>query len=255
MGNTDNVHNMHSVLLGVLLGLMLPPSTSWWIILCGCFLMVVLGKNLFGGLGSYPVHPVILSLAMLQVSWPKRFDLTQAHLNFDWPVKMIDPLQAVKSAGAYAEGWYDKLDLLLGSQVAEIGTGMTLYILAGGLLLLALRQIPWQIPVSFLAGVLLMGLLFYSLNPDQYATPVFHLLTGGTMLAAFFLITDSTTSPVNQISMLLYGFTGGVLLVLIRSLSSHINGLAFTILLINIIAPLLDKIKPSVKGIKEISHA
>ncbi|MEE4240665.1 MAG: RnfABCDGE type electron transport complex subunit D [Desulfopila sp.] len=244
----DLTSNWNSVLLALMLGCMLPVNAPWWLILTGCFFMVIVGKKLFGGVGGFPAQPVAFSVAVLQLSWPGRMDNTGALKDLDWQVTMIEPLRLLKSIGASAESHYHWLDLLLGRQVAGAATGMVLLILVGGLFLLLLREIQWQIPVGFIVGLLATASLLYLSAPDAFATPLFHLLSGGTLFMGIFLLTDHTTSPVNKVAMLLYGILAGVLLILIRTYSQHADGIVYAVLLANLCSPLLDMIKPQVKG-------
>ena len=96
--------------------------------------------------------------------------------------------------------------------------------------------------------------MFHVSDPDKYAGALFHLLTGYTLIGAFFLATEDSSSPVNFIAMLLYGVCAGVLTVLIRSLGSFVDGVVFAILMMNVASPLLDKIRPKAIG-RGIEHA
>lgn len=240
----DITANWSSALLGALFGLLMPINAPWWLILVGCFIMIVIGKKLFGGLGAYPVHPTALACAMLMLSWPKRFDYTAALAGFNLDFKMIEPIRLIKTLGATAEESYNLLDMFLGHQIAGAGNGMVLYLLIGGLFLLLARQVPWQIPAGFLAGVAVTSLALHAYNPALFATMQFQLLAGSTVFAAFFLIPDHTTSPVNPLPMFLSGLIGGIILVLIRSFSNYYDGVIFTVLLVNLCNPLLDRIVP-----------
>ncbi|MDX9859132.1 MAG: RnfABCDGE type electron transport complex subunit D [candidate division Zixibacteria bacterium] len=251
----DRTTNWSSVTLAVLLSFMMPFDSPLWLLATGSFIMVVIGKKLFGGYGAFPVHPAMLSFAMLRVSWPGYFDYTKSMITLNWPEKMIEPLRAVKTIGGSAASLYDWHDLLLGRQVAGIGEGLVLYLVVGGVLLMAMRQITWHIPVAFLAGNFLLAGLLYLIDPAQFAPPLFYLLSGGAVFAAFFLTTEYTTSPVNPLPMFLYGLLGGILLMLIRAFSNYIDGVAFTILIINLCSPLLDKITPKVFGAPEVKNA
>ena len=251
----DIASNWSSVTLGVLLALMLPYNAPWWIILSGCFIMIIIGKKLFGGLGAYPVHPAVLSFAIMLISWPDRFDYTASLISVEFGNLMIEPIRLVKTLGASAESTFDWQSLLLGYQVAGIGNALVVFLLGGGLFLIIARQITWHIPLSFLVGTFFMALTLHMIEPTQFATPVFHILAGSTIFGAFFLATDYTTSPANPIPMLLYGFLGGVLMVLIRSFSNYTNGVVFAILLINLCYPLLDRITPKVYGLEEARNA
>ena len=251
----DSTDNYSSVTLAILLAFMMPPDASWWLILVGCFIMIVAGKKLFGGLGAYPVHPAMLSFAMLLVSWPSRFDYTGSVLSLDWGTKMVEPLRLVKTLGSGAEDAFLWQDLLLGRQVAGIGNGLVLYLLIGGLFLILIRRIPWQIPLAFLVGHAFMAWVLDLVSPGEFGSPLFYLLSGGTVFAAFFLATEYTTSPVNPIPRLIYGFLGGLLLMLIRAFSSYSDGVVFAILLINLCNPLLDRIRPKVYGVEVTGNA
>jgi len=245
----DRTTNWSSVTFGILLAFFLPFNASWWLVLVGCLLMIVVGKKLLGGWGGYPVHPVLMAMAALQVSWPERLDYTRALVGIDWAGPLVEPLRYVKSAGGGAEALYSWQDLLLGRQAAGIGNAMVLFLLLGGLLLLLMREIPWQLPCGFLSGLLVTAVTVRWLGqPGEFASPQFYLVAGSTVFAAFFLITDHPTSPVGSLAMLLYAALGGMLLMLIRAFSVYPDGVVFAILLVNLTAPLIDRIARPVVG-------
>lgn len=248
----DLTSNWSTISLALLLGFMLPVNAPWWLILIGCVLMIILGKKLFGGVGAYPVQPAVLSIAILQLSWPARMDYTESLKDLDWSVTMIEPLRLLKSMGAAAEDQYQLYELLLGQQVGATGSGMVLFIILGGLFLLLFKEIQWQAPVGFLAGVVLTAGIFHLFAPTVFASPLFYLLSGGILFTGVFLLTDQTTSPVNGLPLFLYGLLAGVLLILIQGYSKHVDGFVFAVLLVNICAPLLDMIKPKVKGAENV---
>ena len=167
----------------------------------------------------------------------------------------MEPLRLARALGSNAESLFTWQDLLVGKQAAGIGNGLVLFLLIGGLFLLVIREISWQIPAGFIAGNLLMAGVIGAISPDQFASPMFYLLSGGTVFAAFFLATDHSTSPVNPIPMLIYGFSGGALLMIIRAFSNHVDGVVFAILLVNLCTPLLDRITPKVRGLEGVDHA
>lgn len=251
----DVAWNWNSVVYAVILAFFMPYNAPWWLVVVGCAIMILGGKRLFGGLGAYPVHPVALSYAILLVSWPQRFDYTGALISFDWSINMTEPMRQIKTLGVQAESAFDWQALFLGKQAAGIGNGLIVYLLIGGLLLLLLRQIRWHIPVSFLLGVVLTSAVLGFATPASVATPVFQLLSGSVIFGAFFIATDFTTSPVHPIPMLIYGFLGGMIVVLIRSFGADIDGVIFAILLINLCTPLLDRIAPEVRGVEVSGHA
>ncbi len=217
--------------------------------------MIIFGKKIYGGLGSYPVHPVLLTVAMLSASWPSRFDYTLSVIGKDWGIKMIEPLRLIKTLGNSAEQVFSPGDLILGNQVAGLGNAMVIWLLIGGIFLLLMKEITWHIPLSFLSGVFIMAIILCLVDSEKFTSAHFHLLSGSTVFAAFFLATEHTTSPVNNIPMLLYGLLGGCLLVIIRSFSVYYDGIAYTILLINLCNPLLDAITPKIQGVEVRQNA
>lgn len=251
----DHTTNLSSLTLGLQLGLLLPVDAPWWLVAIGAFLTVVVGKKIFGGWGGYPVHPVALSFAMLSVSWPARLDYTASLAGAALAMPPVEPLRLVKTLGPAAEGVYGRLDLLLGNQVAGIGSGMVLYLAIGGIFLVLVRQVPWQIPAGAIAGVAGCAVLLGAAAGGRCASPPFHLLAGSTALTVFFLLGEHTTSPVNPRPMFAFGLLAGALLVLIRTFSDHVDGGIFAVLLADLAAPLLDRWAPRVRGAEVASHA
>ena len=166
----------------------------------------------------------------------------------DWSVTMIEPLRLVKSVGAEAAQQYNWYEMFFGFQVAGTGNGMVFFLLFSGLLLLLMREIQWQAPAGFAVGLIATAGLLHLSDPVAFPSPLFYLLSGGTVFMALFLLTDHTNSPVNNLPLFIYGLLGGVLLILIRGFSNHVDGIAYAVLLVNLCAPLLDMIKPKTKG-------
>jgi len=237
-----------AALIGLLFAMLLPATMPWWAVITGTFVALVIGKQIFGGIGGNPFNPAVLAVAMLMVSWKSLFDFNEALLTYDLGFTMVYPLAALKSFGVSAVASTKPLDLLLGRQVGGIGSTFGLGLIAGGLYLIARGFIRWEISFSFLAGVFITALLFNIIDPARYADPFFHLLTGYTLIGAFFLATDDSSSPVNLVPMLIYGACGGVMTVLIRNIGAWIDGAMLAILVANLLNPLLDKIRPKAIG-------
>jgi electron transport complex protein RnfD len=192
----------HAALMGVLLALLLPPAAPVWVLLFGVAVSVFLGKQLFGGLGSYPMHPAVVGWLVLVLSWP----------NWIYPVGMA----SVASA-----------------------TGTTVIVTAaGGLLLWARGWIRPQIPLGTLAGVAVFSLLFAGRLEGGFAD---QFLKGHVFLAAFFLATDPTCSPANRRGRWIFGFGLGFLVVLIRAFGVWADAVPFAVILMNILNPLIDR--------------
>ena len=136
----------------------------------------------------------------------------------------------------------------MGRQLGGTGATFGLGLLIGGIYLMLRGFIRWEIALTFLAGVYLTASVFNLFNPTQFAPPAFHLLTGYTLIGAFFLATEDSSSPVNFVPMLIYGAAGGIMTVLIRNIGAWVDGVILAILVINLISPLLDKIRPQALG-------
>lgn len=239
----------NAALVGLLLAMLLPASTPWWIVLIGTFLAIVIGMQIFGGIGANPFNPVALAFAILMVSYKGHLDYDSGLVNFtlSFPSSM-NPLAALKAFGPTAVEKLSIMDLFLGKQVGGLGSTCGLALLIGGVYLILRGFIRWEISIAFLAGVFVTAALFNLADPVRYAPPTFHLFTGFTMIGAFFLATESSSSPVNFIPMLIYGIMGGVMTVLIRNIGAYVDGVIFSILLINLTNPLIDKIRPKAVG-------
>lgn len=244
----------NAAVIGLLLAMLLPATTPWWAVLVGTFVAIVVGKQIFGGLGCNPLNPCLVALAILLLSWRGVLDFDTRLVNYDLPFQMAHPLTALKNFGVSAVPNYSLFGLFMGQQSGGVGTTFGLGLIIGGLYLIWRGHIRWEISFSFLAGLIVTALLFNLSNPDQYTGPIFHLLTGYTLFGAFFLATEDSSSPVNFLPMLIYGAGAGVLTILIRNIGAFEDGVVFAILMMNIANPILDKIRPKAMG-RGMEHA
>jgi electron transport complex protein RnfD len=233
---------------GLLLGMLMPASAPWWVIALGTAVAIVVGKQIFGGIGFNPLNPPLLALAMLVISFKGVFDFDEALRHYDLGFAMAYPLGQLKYFGTAAIGKYGVGDLFMGKQAGAVGSTFGLGLIAGGIYLILRGYVRWEISVSFLAGVFITALIFNLSDPSKYAGPLFHLFTGYTLIAAFFLLPEDSSSPVNFIPMLLFGVLAGLMTVLIRNIGAYVDGVPFSILLMNLANPLLDKIRPKAIG-------
>ncbi len=243
-GREVDVDNGTALFHGLLLAMLLPATAPWWLVAAGSFCTIALGRTVFGGFGSNPFCPPLIGWAVCEVSWPKYMDLDLmlAH----WPTP--DPLAQLKYLGTGAIDHLPLTDLFLGNQLGAIGASQGIALLAGGLFLIASRRLRPHIPLAFLAGVAAMAALFHWLDPLTQAGPLFHLCTGSVLLGAFFLAPDPGSSPSGHRAMILYGFLAGVLVLVIRQWGIYPDGVPFAILLANLLAPLLDRVRPKFFG-------
>jgi electron transport complex protein RnfD len=247
------IGDLDSALIGLLFGMMLPAVTPWWLVVVGTFVAVFLGKMIFGGIGANPFNPALLGMAVLMLSWNMFFDFNTAYVNYEFDFTPLAPLVAFKFQGA-ATDLFPLSDLFMGREVGAIGATFSLGLIIGGIYLILRGYTRWELSVSFIAGILVTAFLFRLASPESYAGPWFHLFSGYTMLGAFFLITESSTSPVQRIPMFIYGFLAGFMIILMRNIGIYADGTVLAILLMNIVNPLLDNIRPTALG-KDMSNA
>jgi len=238
----------NAALIGLILAMVLPATMPWWAVVTGTFIAVVIGKQIFGGIGSNAFNPVALSVAIMMISWKNLFDFNGMLLNYDFSFTAAYPLAAVKSFGTSAIESFSLGDLLMGRQAGAIGATFGLGLIIGGIYLMIRGIIRWEISLTYLAGVYLTALLFNIVDPVRFAGPGFHICTGYTLIGAFFLATDDSSSPVWFVPMLIYGAVGGIMTVLIRNIGAYVDGVILAVLVINLIHPLLDKIRPKALG-------
>ncbi|MBF0225472.1 MAG: RnfABCDGE type electron transport complex subunit D [Desulfobacterales bacterium] len=245
---TISVGNGNAAVIGMIFAMMLPATTPWWIIIIGTFLAVVVGKEIFGGIGANPFNPVLVSFAMIMLSWGDLIDFNAALIHYDLGFNMAYPLIAAKQLGTMAADTYSIRDLILGLQSGGIGSTFGIGIIVGGLYLIIRGFIRWEISISFLLGIFITASIFKYVQPNVYACPFFHLFTGYTLIGAFYLATEDSSSPANFIPMIIYGAGCGIMTVLIRNIGAYVDGVVFAVLLMNLINPIIDKIRPRALG-------
>lgn len=246
-----------AALTGILLALNMPPSSPWWLSLFGAAVAILIGKQVYGGLGYNPFNPALVARVVLLISFPVQMTSWTAPAPLGSgtdAVTTATPLGEMKTA-VMLTGKLPELatsgfgDYLLGNMGGCIGEVSALALLLGGLYLLWKRIITWHTPVAFLGTVVIIGGIFWAVSPDKYPSPLFHLLTGGLLLGAFFMATDMVTSPVTGRGMLIFGFGCGLLTVLIRLFGGYPEGVSFAILLMNAATPLIDRFcRPRIYG-------
>ncbi|MDA0979071.1 MAG: RnfABCDGE type electron transport complex subunit D [Proteobacteria bacterium] len=246
------------ILTGALLGLCLPPLLPGWMVLLGAVAAVVFGKQVYGGTGQNVFNPamvgycvLILSFPLAMSQWPDSGNTASWRATLDAKLTLggypaYDGLTAATPLDSYRfrEGQTNQEFF-----ARELGNGenwqrwatVNLAFLVGGAYLLYRRIIPWQTPAAMLGTLGLLSLLFYAGgSSDSLGSPVFHLLGGATMLGAFFIITDPVTCPGYPRALLCFGAGIGLVTFVIRSIGAYPEGLAFSVLLLNACAPMLD---------------
>jgi electron transport complex protein RnfD len=239
-GRDPAVDDLSALHAGLLLAFLLPASAPWWLAAAGASSSIVLGKFIFGGLGASPLCPPLVGWALCRISWPEFMDTNATMLGSALPA----PLQELKYFGLDAVASIDPMALFTGHQLGGLGAVHVAALLAGGAFLLVRRHISWEIPASFIAGLLATAWIYQLIDPATFAPPLFHLLAGGAVFGAFFLATDPASSPMGRIPCLIYGLMAGAMVIIIRVYGMYPDGVPFAILLANLFTPLLDRIRP-----------
>ncbi len=233
---------------GLLLGMNLPPTAPWWLILAGAIVAIVVAKHLFGGLGANIFNPALTARVFLLVSWPTYMTTWLKPGQRQWLAPGTDlagiteatPLGLLKE-GRLAELREGASDLLLGNLGGSVGEISALALLAGAALLLWKRIITWEIPVTFIGAVFVVTGAAWALGgPGQHLPPHHHVLAGGLILGAFFMATDMVTCPISFRGRVIFGLGCGLLTAVIRLWGGYPEGVSFAILLMNAATPMLD---------------
>ena len=241
----QTVGDLSAVLTGVLLAFNCPSSLPYEIAIVGSFAAIVVIKQLFGGIGQNLVNPaatarvfMFIAFATPMTSWPtpRGGHATGAVVDATTSATPLGVLSHGSFADVYNDG-FTKMDLFLGNVGGCIGEVSALAILIGGLFLIWKKVISPIIPVTFIATVFVLGLIW-----GGFDGALFHILAGGLMLGAFFCATDYVTSPTLPLGKVIFGIGCGLFTMLIRIFASYPEGVSFAILLMNILTPYIDKI-------------
>ncbi|WP_150303896.1 electron transport complex subunit RsxD [Pseudomonas saliphila] len=251
-----------------LLALALPPMSPWWLVVIAASFAIVFGKQLYGGLGQNPFNPAMLGYAVVLISfpvemtaWPAWRGIEQSVPDLSATLGLLDALRQVFGFSAQAiDGWTHAtpLDLLknnsgltmdelaasqpvFGALGGNVWEWINLAYLAGGILLIYKRIFTWHAPLGMLAALVIMSLLFWGgSGSDSNGSPLFHLLSGATMLGAFFIVTDPVSGATSNLGRVVFGAGVGVLVYVIRAWGGYPDAIAFAVLLMNLTAPTID---------------
>ncbi|MDW2643601.1 electron transport complex subunit RsxD [Citrobacter sp. HN-141] len=262
-----------ALLTGLLLAVSIPPLAPWWMVILGTVFAVIIAKQLYGGLGQNPFNPAMIGYVVLLISFPVQMtswlppheiaatvpgffdalnviftghtagggDMNTLRMGIDG-ISQATPLDTFKTslhAGRTVEQVMQS-PIYSGMLAGAGWQWVNLAWLAGGIILLWQKAIRWHIPVSFLLSLAVCATLGWIFSPDSLASPQLHLLSGATMLGAFFILTDPVTASTTNRGRLIFGALAGLLVWLIRSFGGYPDGVAFAVLLANITVPLID---------------
>ncbi|MDD2884726.1 MAG: RnfABCDGE type electron transport complex subunit D [Dechloromonas sp.] len=261
-----------AVVTAWLIALTFPPLAPWWLVTTGTVFAIVFAKHIYGGLGQNPFNPAMVAFAVCIVAFPAQMS--------QWPnigleQSLVDqlniilglaprvdalsgatPLDAMKTALKLGDGQVDIAHLLANQDIYGNFAGRgwewvaTGYLL-GGLWLWQRKLITWHAPFAFLAALISLSGALWLYQPATFASPLFHLLSGGAMLGAFFIVTDPVSGCTTPRGKLIFGAGVGLLAYIIRVFGGYPDGVAFAILLMNLSAPVIDLLtQPKIFGLK-----
>jgi electron transport complex protein RnfD len=240
-----------------LLALALPPYCPWWLTISAAAFAMVFGKHLYGGVGSNPFNPAMLGFALVMVTFPQHM----THWPSSHGMDLMSGLQQIFGFGQTPDAWVratalDSLRINKSLTMDELfsanpafghfgGRGVewvNLAFLAGGAFLLQRKVFSWHAPVGMLASLFIISLLCWNgTGSDSHGSPLFHLLSGATMLGAFFIVTEPVSGAKSPVARLLFGIGVGLLTYLIRTWGGYPDGVAFAVLLMNLCVPALER--------------
>ena len=262
-----------AILTAVLLGISIPSLAPWWISVLGALFAIVIVKQLYGGLGHNPFNPAMAAYVMLLISFPVQMTLWQPPLHLmSFDLNFTNTLSTIftgftldgfstEQLRTHIDGYtlatpLDtlKTNLTLGLTVSEsfqnpvfgqhFGVGwewVNAGFLVGGIFLIAKKAIDWVTPVSFLTSLFICSLIAFMIAPDTSASTMFHWFSGATMLGAFFILTDPVSGATSTKGRIIFAALAGLLVYLIRKFGGYPDAIAFTVLLCNMSAPLIDQ--------------
>lgn len=257
-----------AVITGMLLAFNVPTSLPIWMLVVGALVSIGVAKMSFGGLGKNLFNPAIVGRVFLLISFP--VDMTtwpKPTLPFITTEFAVDGLTGPTPLGILKEGLMQGktiselqtqipgyLEMMMGQMSGSLGEVSAIAIIIGGLFMLIRKIITWHIPVAFIGTTIVFSGILWMIDPTHYVNPLFHLVTGGLMLAAIFMATDMVTSPMSKSGQLVFGVGCGILTIMIRVWGAYPEGASFAIMLMNGVTPLINKgFKPKKFG-EVISH-
>jgi electron transport complex protein RnfD len=233
----QTVTDLSAIVTGLILALSLPAKANIFHCIVGSVFAIVVVKCLFGGIGCNFANPAATARVFLLIAFSASIGgATAPTIGGTDLVATATPLEIIK-LGTDAE-LPSLLNMFLGNHAGAIGEASALALLLGGVYLIIRRVIKWQVPVIYIATVFILSLII----KQDLTIALYQVLGGGLVLAAFFMITDYSTTPINTLGKMVFAFGCGVITVLIRFWGSYPEGISFAILLMNILSPYIEKL-------------
>ncbi len=233
----QTIGDLSAAVTGLLLALSLPATAGIWHCIVGAVFAIIVVKCLFGGIGCNFANPAVTSRVLLIIAFSSSIGGKVA-TNFMDPelAAGATPLEAIKNGAT--DGLPSLIDMLLGNRMGAIGETCIIALCLGGVYLILRGVIKWQLPVIYIGTVFVLSLII----KQDVTIALYEILGGGVVLAAFFMITDYVTTPINTLGKMVFAFGAALLTVLIRFWGSYPEGVSFAILIMNILSPYIEKL-------------
>ncbi len=226
-----------AVITGILLAFNLPSNVPLWLPAVGAIFSIAIGKQVFGGLGQNIFNPALVGRVFLMASWPKYMTTFVKPFNYD-AITSATPLAMLKEGKILEHISY--WDLFLGKHGGCIGEVCILALLIGAAILLIKGYISWHIPVTFILATAGFTYIFAG-SQLFHGDWLFHILSGGLILGAFFMATDYVATPLTAKGQLIFGVGCGLLTAIIRLWGGYPEGVSYAILMMNAATPFIDR--------------
>ena len=239
MHKPQTVGDLSAAVTGTLIAFNVPSGLPYWIAIVGCFVAIIVVKQLYGGIGKNVVNPAITARIVLFISFATQMTT--------WPLPRMaaDATSTATPLGILAEGGAElpsNMQMFLGFIGGSMGEVSALALLIGGLFLIWKKIISPIIPCCFIGTVFVFALIYYAATGDGNALQmaIFHICAGGVMLGAFFMATDYVTSPLLPMGKVIFGIGCGIITMVIRLWGQYPEGVSFSILIMNCLTPLIE---------------
>ena len=255
----NSLGDLSAIVTGLILAFSLPAAIPVWAAVVGSAIAIAIGKMVFGGLGSNIFNPAMVartfmaaSFGLIMTTWtvPATLDTAMPKIQastivgadavtqatpLGWSKQVIKGEAEMETVNSLTEATF------FGPEGGCLGETSALALILGGIYMLFRKTITFDIPAAVLLSSAIFAAIFFFINPDKYANPLFHVISGGMLLCAFFIATDPVTAPITRKGMWVFGIGVGVVIVLIRNVGGYPEGVMFAILLMNAMTPLIDR--------------
>jgi electron transport complex protein RnfD len=236
-----------AILTALILAMSLPPHAPLWIGALGAAFAIFFGKQVYGGLGQNLFNPAMLARVVLLISFPvemTKWITPSAFYDGVWYKMGVDGVSGATTLGLTKEGAqtsFHWLSHVLGTSTGSLGETSAVLMLVGGIWLIQQQVFSWHVPVATILGCLLPGTAMWFADPSAVPEPLAQLTSGGLLMCAFFIATDPVTTPTSNRGKLIFGAGTGFLIFVIRTFGNFPEGVAFSILIMNAVTPLIDQ--------------